>query len=49
MIKWKRESGSIIELRDTPAMTDYAKSKGWKKVQKKRVVKNDGDSGKHNS
>ena len=30
MLKWKRESGSIISLQDTPEMKTFAESQGWK-------------------
>lgn len=46
MLKYKRESGSIIEIKDTPAMRKLAENLGWKEVKKavKKKAKDDGDS-----
>jgi hypothetical protein len=51
MIKWKRESGSTIELNDTPEMIAYAESQGWSKVVKKEIKKesHNGNSSKRNT
>ena len=52
MIKWKRGSGSIIELQDTPEMTALAKAKGWIKVVEKKpklVEKSNGKSRRSNT
>lgn len=48
MIKYKRKSGSIIELKDTPEMAAFAKSQGFEKEtkpkKKEKVVTNDRNS-----
>ena len=35
-MNWKRQSGSIIELKDTPNMEKFAKSQGWTKEEPKK-------------
>ena len=53
MIKYKRKSGSIIELKDTPEMAKFAISQGFQKIgsQKKqdKVIKHDRDSKRRNT
>ena len=52
MIKWKRESGSVLELKDTPEMSAFAIKQGWTKVVAKKskpVEKSDGKSRRRNT
>ena len=37
-MNWTRESGSTIELKDTPNMEKLAKSQGWAKESKKKAA-----------
>jgi hypothetical protein len=45
MLKYKRKSGSIIELKDTPEMAKFAASQGFQKLgnpkKQDKVVKHD--------
>ncbi len=37
-MNWTRQSGSIIELKDTPNMEKFAESQGWTKETKKKAA-----------
>ena len=43
--KWKRPSGNIIDIQDTPELIGYAKANGWTKARAKpkarKVIKDD--------
>lgn len=49
MIKYKRKSGSIIELKDTPEMKEFAEKNGFIKIvdkpKKQKAVNNDRKGG----
>lgn len=49
MIKYKRSNGSVIELKDTPQMAEFAKSQNWEKVKPKKVKKDARNSGTNNT
>lgn len=46
-VKYKRPSGSLIEISDTPITKEFAKANGWVKVKsnKKEVVVDTSEDG----
>ena len=50
MLKYKRKSGSIIELKDTPEIKAFAEKQGWEQVKKKpKKAASDGNSADSNT